>query len=177
MERACIEFTAIAAPLGFVRTKKTFWTRRKEHTVEFIHLHRSGSSYGASISASVAIRVHFGIRVLNDSAPAAALNGPHSDAGAASYHLRFNASTGSTFDRCIQDLARYVNQIGEPWFQQFADTSNLLERSDSPLSLEAKISLSNASDGQAKVENVAASLQLLGVKNTGDTRAVSKRIY
>ena len=168
LESACKEFTVFAAPLGFARTKKMFWTRQREHTVEFVHFHRSGSSYGAPLSASVSIRVHFGVRVLNDSFAAAALNGPNSDPGGGSigrYHLRFHASTGSTFDRCVQDLARFLSEQGEPWFQQFADARSLLERADSPLGAEAKTLLLEAINGQAKPESVAASLKLLGIKS------------
>lgn len=141
LESACKEFTAAVLPLGFVRTKKMFWVRRRGNAVEFIHLHRLGSSYGAAINASVSIRVHFGIRVLNDSFPAAALNGPSSDSAstlAGRYHLRFNAATGSTFDRCVQDLVRFVEEYGLPWFRQFEDPPRLLERADSPLGAEAK---------------------------------------
>ena len=168
LERACKEFTIAVHQTGFARTKKMFWTRRREHTVEFIHFHRSGSSYGSSMNASVRIRVHFGIRVLNDAFPAAALNGPSSESGVSltgRYHLRFNAATGSTFDRCVQDLVRFLSEQGEPWFEQFADTTCLLERTDSPLAEEARSLLAQAVSGQARPENVAASLKLLGIEN------------
>ena len=168
LESACKEFTDAVLPLGFVRTKKMFWSRLREHTVEFIHFHRKGSSYGAPSNPSLSIRVHVGIRALNDSFPAAALDGPNSDSGSPShgrYHLRFDTSTGSTFDRCVQDLARFLVEQGEPWFRQFEDTASLLERTDSPLGAEAKALLAEAVHGRAKSENVAASLKLLGIKN------------
>jgi hypothetical protein len=168
LEAACKEFTAAVAPLGFVRSKKLFWVRRREHTVDFIHFHRSGSSYGAPISASVRIRVHFGIRVLNDTFPAAALNGPNSDSAEACegrYHLRFNAATGSTFDRCIQDLVRFVDEHGLPWFNQFEDVECLLTRADSPVQAEARSLLIDAIHGRANSDHFAASLKLLGIKN------------
>jgi hypothetical protein len=79
VERCCQDFTAQIAPLGFARTKKMIWTRRHPLIVEFIHLHRGGSSYGAPANASVDLRVHFGIRVLNDDFEAAALNGRQPD--------------------------------------------------------------------------------------------------
>ena len=66
VEKACREFTVRIEPLGFRRTLKMFWMRRHPHTVDFIHLHRGGISYGGPLDASVSIRVHFGIRVLND---------------------------------------------------------------------------------------------------------------
>lgn len=168
LERACRDFTARVEPLNFRRTLKMFWTRRRPLTVDFIHFHRSGSTYGAPRTASVDIRVHFGIRVLNDGFVAAALNGPQSDAGrlhAGRYHLRFNAETGSTYDRCIDDLARFVVEHGEPWFQRWSSVDALLQ-SDSPLRPQDRDFLRAAQDGQANAERVAASLKILGIKET-----------
>jgi len=116
----------------------------------------------------VHIRVHFGIRVLNDDFIAAALNGPQSDAGTlhtGRYHLRFNAETGSTYDRCVDDLARFVVEQGEPWFQRWSSVDALLQ-SDSPLRPQDREFLSAARDGQASAERVAASLRILGIKET-----------
>lgn len=168
LERACRDFTARVEPLGFRRTLKMFWTRRHPLTVDFIHFHRSGSTYGAPRTASVDIRVHFGIRVLNDDFVAAALNGPHSDPGrlhAGGYHLRFNAETGSTYDRCVDDLARFIVEQGEPWFQRWSSVDALLQ-SDSPLRQQDREFLLAARDGQASAERVAASLKILGIKET-----------
>jgi hypothetical protein len=61
-----VTFTTRVEPLGFHRTLKMFWTRRHPITVDFTHFHRHGSTYGAPRTGSVDIRVHFGIRVLND---------------------------------------------------------------------------------------------------------------
>src|SRR5688500_5506426 len=130
LERACRDFTARVEPLGFRRTLKMFWTRRHPFTVDFIHFHRRGSTYGAARTASVDIRVHFGIRILNDDFIAAAPNGPYSDDGTirtGRYHLRFNAETGSTYDRCVDDLARFVVEQGEPWFQRWRSVEALLQ--------------------------------------------------
>ena len=168
LERACRDFTARVELLGFRRTLKMFWTRRHPLTVDFIHFHRSGSTYGASRTASVDIRVYFGIRVLNDDFIAAALNGPQSDPGrlhAGRYHLRFNAETGSTYDRCVDDLARFVVEQGEPWFQRWSSVDALLQ-SDSPLRPQDREFLSAARNGQASAERVAASLKILGIKET-----------
>jgi len=167
VERACRDFTARVEPLGFRRTLKMFWTRRHPLSVDFIHFHRSGSTYGAPRTASVDIRVHFGIRILNDDFVAAALNGPYSDHGklhAGRYHLRFNAETGSTYDRCIDDLERFVVEQGEPWFSRWSSTEALLQ-SDSPLKPQHKDFLRAARDGQSSTERIAASLKILGIKN------------
>ena len=34
------------------------------------------------------------------------------------YHHRFNAVTGSTYDRCLQDLGLYIDEVAEPWFDE-----------------------------------------------------------
>jgi len=167
LEKACREFTARVEPLGFQRTLKMFWTRRHPLTVDLIHFHRHGSTYGAPRTASVGIRIHFGIRVLNDDFIAAALNGPQSDAGtlrAGRYHLRFNAETGSTFDRCVDDLARFVVEQGEPWFQRWSSIDALLQ-SDSPLRPPEREFLRSAEKGQESAERVAVSLKILGIKD------------
>jgi hypothetical protein len=166
LEKACREFTARVEPVGFQRTLKMFWTRRHPFTVDFIHFHRSGSTYGAPWTASVDIRVHFGIRVLNDDFGVAALNGPHSDSStlrAGRYHLRFNAETGSTYDRCVDDLARFVVEQGEPWFQRWSSVHSLLQP-ESPLRPQEREFLRAARDGQVSGDHVAASLKILGIK-------------
>ena len=167
LEHACKEFSARIALLGFERTLKMCWTRRNPLTIEFIHLHRGGSSYGAPINASVDIRLHLGIRVINDDLVAAAQNGPSSDqetARAGRYHLRFNADSGSTFHRCVDDLVRFVEEQGEPWFQRFRAVETLLSASDSPLGPKVKEALVAAQAGSASVERGAASLKLLGMR-------------
>jgi hypothetical protein len=136
LERACKDFTTLVAPLGFMRTKKMFWTRRRDLTVDVIHFHRHGSSYGAPRNFKVDIRVHFSIRVLNDSFEGVALNGPFSDPGhihEGRYHLSFNAKSGLMYERCVDDLLRFVSEIGEPWFKRFSEASVLLNSKDSPL--------------------------------------------
>jgi hypothetical protein len=167
LERACKEFTARIAQLGFRRTLKMLWTRRHSLTVDFIHFHRRGSTYGAPINFSVAIRVHFGIRALNDDFPALALNGPSSDDArihAGRYHLSFNAQTGSTYDRCLDDLVRLITEQGEPWFREFHSAEDLLQKPDSPLRAADKQLLAAAASGNMNAMNLAASLKLLGIK-------------
>ena len=118
-ERACSDFDAIVAPLGFMQVKKGLWSRRVGERFDHVHLHRGGSTYGASHSASVAIRVHFASGSPADPLP---LNGPSSeslrDGRGYAYHLRFNARSGSTYDRCINDLRRVLDDHGLPWFDR-----------------------------------------------------------
>jgi hypothetical protein len=169
LEKACKAFTERIEQRGFSRTLKMFWTRRHSLTLDFIHFHRHGSTYGAPRTASVAIRVHFGIRVLADNFVAAALNGPYSDPSilhSGRYHLRFNAETGSTFDRCVNDLDRFVAEHGEPWFQKFHSIDALLQLPDSPLKPQEKKFLLAAKDGEVNASHVAASLKIFGIKET-----------
>src|SRR5690349_19590612 len=69
MKRVCKDFSDRIASLGFRQTGRRLWTRVNEWSIESIHFHRGGSSYGAPINASVSIRVMLGVHVLNDPAP------------------------------------------------------------------------------------------------------------
>src|SRR5689334_18110198 len=91
------------APLGFRRTKTTFWTREREFVIEFIHLHL--------FTFEPAFRVHLGIRVLNDSFEAAALNGlstPDGWYGDNPRYLFHYADSQESVDRCTDNLVRFV---------------------------------------------------------------------
>jgi hypothetical protein len=167
LERACQAFTVRLAPLGFVRTKKMFWTKLHPYTVDFIHLFRCGSSYGAPINYSVSLELQCGIRVLNDTFDAAAMNGPSSDperSREGRYHLRFNAQTGSTFERCVDDLVRFVGEQGEPWFRRFTNMTDLMQSGDSPLRSQERELLKAALAGRGSPENAAASRKILGIR-------------
>lgn len=167
LERACKDFSSLIAPLGFVRTKKMFWTRQREFTVDVIIFHRRGSTYGAPIDSKVDFRVHFAIRVLNDSFEELALNGPYSDPGqlrAGRYHLSFNAKSGHMYDRCLADLARFVEEVGETWFRRFSDPKKLICSKDTPLQPTSAAQLSSAMTEGGDADNIASSLKLLGIK-------------
>jgi hypothetical protein len=51
-------FSSRIQPLGFARTKPTFWTRATSRVAQFVHLHL--------FMFGPIFRVHFGIRVFND---------------------------------------------------------------------------------------------------------------
>jgi hypothetical protein len=164
-QEACVAFGREVGRLGFERTRKKFWVRLHEHTADVLHLHRGGISYGAPANASVSFRLHLGIRVLNDSFPAIALNGPDTDRAPREgrFHLRFNAESLDSFDRCVQDLARYVREVGEPWFARFRDVDTLLSDGDSPLQKDAKTCLRAALDGRSSDEAVTLTKKELGL--------------
>lgn len=121
LERACGDFTRAIAPLGFTRTKKMVWGRPRGDLFDQIGFFRLGSSYGPPRTASVDIRVSFSIEDPLGS-PALRVVGPSTDQlrdhRGYAYHLRFNASSWSTYDRCISDLIRVTNDHAIPWFTQ-----------------------------------------------------------
>ena len=166
VEKACVAFTTQIESLGFERARKMFWVRVHGHSADVVHLHRGGSSYGAPTDASVSFRLHLAIRVLNDSFPAVALNGPSSDTTSRDdrYHLRFNAESMHLFERCVLDLARFVHTIGEPWFSLFRDPEALLTRSDSPLQDGDKTGLRDALAGNYSEGNLQVTRKELGIK-------------
>lgn len=97
------------------------------------------------------------------------LTGPNSDhAGLANppYHFRFNAKSGSTYERCLDDLLRVVTDVGEPWCEKFRSPESLLQDPESPLQETAKQHLSDALAGLAEPENEASSLKLLAFADT-----------
>lgn len=174
MERISADFSVGLAELGFARTRSKFWTRRSEHRLEYFHLHRNGSSYGAPYNASVSLRVHLGIAALDDARDIAALNGPNTDDMAQfrddRFHLRFNAASGSTYERCLDDLMRFARTRALPWFAGFAQPQALLEHEDSPLDREAREALARALRGEASAARVAATLKRFGIAATGSSR-------
>jgi hypothetical protein len=168
MKKACRDFTDRVAPLGFRRTRDRSWVRRRVLTADVIHFHRQGSSYGAPINASVGIRVELSLRILNDPAPSGAVIGPWSDVArtrSGRYHLRFNAKSGSTYERCIDDLVRFLVEHGESWFRTYESAETLLALPDSMLPQSTKELLKLAMSGQASADNIAATLRQLGLKS------------
>jgi hypothetical protein len=122
MDRVCRDFTDRVAPLGFRRTNSRgrTWIRRGTKLVACIYLHRSGSTYGAPRNNSVDIRVHFSTQLLDGSpgSPDQLLSDHVRDSQGYAYHLRFNALSWSTYDRCLEDLMRITHEHGLPWFGQ-----------------------------------------------------------
>lgn len=167
-EKLCSEVSLGLEPLGFSRSKPTLWTRSHEQTVDVLSFFREGTTYGAPTSASVGVRVNLAIRVLNDDFEGLALNGPGTNdfigRRPPGYHLSFNARSFSQYDRCRDDLVRFVREQGQPWFSEYADSVALVERGDSPLSPEARERLREALAGRAEPAAIAASKKLLGLQ-------------
>lgn len=122
MARLCADFTKRVAPLGFVRTnsRSREWILQRQTHTWSIYFHRSGSTYGAPRNNSIDIRVHFSVRQIDGSSEhrdQLTSSSLRDDRGYA-YHLRFNALSWSTYDRCLDDLLRVTNEHGVPWFER-----------------------------------------------------------
>jgi hypothetical protein len=136
--------------LGFERTKTSFFTRPREHVVEFIHLHKFTFCAG--------FRVHFGIRVLNDPLEAAALNGPSSEDPKFSYD-----SSEESLQKCANEIHRFCKINGERWFRKWSNSSKIINSKRSPLQQDAKKALLNAIEGRSNSEHVRKSKAILGI--------------
>jgi hypothetical protein len=141
------------AAVGFHRTKSSFWTRPTDALVEFVHLHlyRHGPLF----------RVHLGLRVLNDPFEAVALNGPSSHP-TDPYNVRFDEGEESLV-RCALEIARYCQDVGEPWFAKWRDRKLLLYDPESPLQTREREGLEAALRGEDQDQRVERSRHLLGV--------------
>ncbi len=119
-ERAFKDITERVSKLGFVRTKKRYWVRIRKYSIDFIILHRDGISYGGGfLNHSISLTVQYGNRELNDREDFIVLNGPDATPDVyrkGRFHHRFNAKSGSTYERCLDDLERFVKEVCEPWF-------------------------------------------------------------
>ena len=138
---------------GFLHTKPTFIVRPCEGFVQFVHFHKY--SFGPSF------RVHFGIRVMNDSFPAVALNGPSSN------------SVGNYWPDeeqtmiCTSRLIELVQQEGLPWFSDLSNSEALLSSPKSPLIERDRLALLEALSGQGSKTNRQYSERLLGLPHEG----------
>jgi hypothetical protein len=156
-ERVRRSLTAKLRAYGFVRTKTTFWVRPRDHVLEFVHLHiyRFRSVF----------RAHCGIRVLNDTFEAEALNGPTSQEswsnGHPTYALEFSRDEES-IGACANEIDRFCSEVAEPWFRRFAEP-RLLLATDSPLNERERMRLQAALEGSADRRAVLASRKLFGV--------------
>lgn len=159
-ERIKRKFTRELARNGFSRTRPTFWTRPGDLFIEFIHLHQ--------FTFAPAFRVHVGIRVLNDTFEAIALNGLTTNDGwygdQRQYSFEFDATEASV-DRCAAQLTRFFADIADPWLGENDNVERLLGH-NSPLTPEAKQRLKLAVEGPSDVRCVQASRTLLGVTET-----------
>jgi hypothetical protein len=149
-------FTDGLMPTRFLRTKTAFWVRPKVHRLEFVHLHL--------LTFAASFRVHFGVRVLNDATPAAALNGLASADGFYGPRREFVfdfSEREESLAACSADLVRFVTTVGQPWFAGLSDTESLLGPA-SPLGPDERAALRDALNGETRPQIEAVSRKILG---------------
>ncbi|MGM9425444.1 hypothetical protein [Hydrogenophaga sp. MI9] len=139
------EFQAI----GFLHTKPTFIVRPFKGFVQFMHFHNY--SFGPDL------RVHFGIRVLNDPFIAVALNGPSSDEGG-----RYWPDEEHTMI-CTSRLVELVRREGLPWFSVLSSAEMLLTSLETPLRESDRTALLEDMDGRRNEASWQNSMRLLGL--------------
>ena len=151
-------------PLGFKRSKTTLFTRSGgEHIVEVVTV--SKWPHWPRFWVSVTIQVR------ND--PFTFLNGFHADEdeyeyprgnvdALRKYNFRYHIAE-ETRNRCVQNLYEFVEEIVDPWFQQWRDMNALLSSPDSPLAFESHEALERALRGDIDQSAVEKTLNRLGL--------------
>jgi hypothetical protein len=129
-EKVRRRFSNVASSFGFTRTRNSFWTRPRGAWIEFVHLH--------VFTFGPALRVHLGIRALNDPFEAIAFNGPCSGDSSVP---PFGPDPGAV-DSCVEGLRHYFSDVGLPWFEQWPSTDLLANHPRSPLDDAARKALS-----------------------------------
>lgn len=147
-------------PLGFERTKPTYFTRVDEFVVHFVHVHKY--TFGRCF------RVHLGIRVKRDEAPHSNLNGPISDwleDGSTGHHQRFDyGPTPESIDACAGTMFSFIEREAVNWFQTFSSPDELLHSLESPLHARDKDCLRQALQNPAGRVPSAATCKELGIE-------------
>lgn len=129
MKRVTGELSIMLDRRGFIRMKSARgWQRANGRRIETVHLQREGSSYGAPRTASVSLRLTLGIREMNVASDQSErreviLSDHARRPNGYAYHHRFNAATGSTYERCLEELDLYLVEVAEPWFAERQGTS------------------------------------------------------
>jgi len=129
MKRVSNDLSNLLKRRGFVRAKSgRSWHRANDRSIETVHLQRRGSSYGAPRTASVDLRLTLGVRDANEATPATraghvTISDHARRPNGYAYHHRFNAATGSTYDRCVEELDSFITEVAEPWFAEHRSTS------------------------------------------------------
>lgn len=127
-------FESRLKPLGFKRTKPSFFVRPGKHILEFVHVHK--------FSFAPSLRVHFGARVRSDDFSGSHLNGPCSDGIAEPGNPDrrrddFDYTTSEeSWEQCAEAMLQCVLEEGSRWFAALEDHGVLLSAS-SPLSAAA----------------------------------------
>jgi hypothetical protein len=131
MKQVCSAFTTYVQPLGFKRGSGRKWLRKIDGFDELIAISRSGATYGAPYSASISLQLDLlSTRIVDGDR----VHLSHHDTGMIRrqtgycYHHRFNAETGSTYERCLQELDLFIEEVAEPWFIERRRVSSVRKR-------------------------------------------------
>ncbi|MFN9450272.1 MAG: hypothetical protein ACK58U_11525 [Rubrivivax sp.] len=145
-------------PLGFQRTKTSFYTRPRPLVIQFVHLHK--------FTFESSFRLHFGVRVRTDTFPAAHLNGPNSDEirdpenpTLERYRFWFDPEPES-LEACAEEIVQCVLAEGEDWFRSVESAEHLLSTA-SPLTQQARLALKREVEGSVSREASNATQQAL----------------
>lgn len=139
------EFQAI----GFLHTKPTFIVRPFEGFAQFMHFHKF--SFGPDL------RVHFGIRVMNDPFPGVALNGPSFD-----HDGHYWPDEEQTMI-CTSRIIELVRREGLPWFSDLSSAKMLLSSLESPLRERDRTAMIEDMDGLRNEVSWQNSMRMLGL--------------
>lgn len=129
MKRVTEQLSIMLKPKGFVRIGSSRgWQRLNGRMVETVHLQRRGGSYGPPRTASVDLRLTIGIREMSGAGDRAEdretlVSDQVRRPNGHTYHHRFNAATGSTYERCLQELELFLVEFAEPWFAERREKS------------------------------------------------------
>jgi hypothetical protein len=137
--------------VGFRQTKPTFVIRSGHIVTAFFHFHKF--TFGPHF------RIHLGVRVMNDTFDALALNGPSHE------HAGQYSECEEDIRQCIRNMVAYCRTEGLPWLRRWSDPKTLLAEQDSPLHAEDQQALSNALAGRSNLAAIALSESLLGLRS------------
>ena len=141
--------------VGFRQTKPTFVIRPGDLVTSFFHFHK--------FTFGPLFRIHVGVRVMNDTFCALALNGPSLE------HAGQYSELAEDIQQCVRAMATYCRTDGLRWLERWSEPKALLEAKDSPLHSADRQALSNALAGQLNPEAIAHSQSLLGLRSGKNT--------
>jgi hypothetical protein len=141
--------------VGFRQTKPTFVIWPSDLVTPFFHFHKF--TFGPYF------RIHLGVRVMNDTFVALALNGPSHE------HADQYSEREEDIQQCVLKMVGYCRTEGLPWLERWSDPKAILQPQGSPLRPEDQQALSNALAGRFKVETIALSESLLGLRSGKNT--------
>lgn len=146
-------FATAIKPLGFLRTKPTFFVRESGPIIEFLHIHKY--TFGPCF------RMHVCLRVLNEPKDFVALAGPTERE--LSNEARFEYTDDpQSVECCAEAMSDFVSEYADSWFRKWTDREQLLG-AESPLYDDQKAALSAALSGETDFKNVEISRSLLKI--------------